>query len=434
LIVKNQNGEVIWDTQELEIKAKMQPYSLNQFGFEVRKWDPWHVTKSITWVPEGYIKLYDKIYRGEAELHVDNATVYVKGIGYIENNDYSSDPGLIPIEEDGEGYYLLQQETSGNSFMWEFDAKIITLSGDGPFFSFWLKDKEADMPINPYKIEYTYTVIALKNGKNATLHGLNLDKSWLRQFSNVPLKTVVLNIDTGEAYIEGKITGSVAGIVYDDLGNPIENAVVTLNGYTVTTNLTGWYLLTNIPTGNYTIKASKQGYYPQTKSIQILENQTLLVNFTLSKDREAPIIKQVYREPENVEPNQVVKVFAEVSDEGTGLTAVILSYSINGGIVWHNVTMKHLSGIIYMGEIPGFPAGTTVSYKVIAYDYAGNFAIEDNMGNLYTYTIISEFPTMLMPLILITLILVGLVTIFIIKNKIMPINEERSTMRASTSR
>jgi len=88
--------------------------------------------------------------------------------------------------------------------------------------------------------------------------------------------------------------------------------------------------------------------------------------------------------------------------------------------------MKHLSGIIYMGEIPGFPAGTVVSYKVIAYDYAGNFAIEDNMGNLYTYTIISEFPTMLTPLIFIILILVGLITIFIIRNKIMPINKEKA--------
>ena len=35
-----------------------------------------------------------------------------------------------------------------------------------------------------------------------------------------------------------------------------------------------------------------------------------------------------------------------------------------------------------MGEIPNFPAGTIVSYRVIAYDYAGNFAIEDNMGQL----------------------------------------------------
>ena len=78
-----------------------------------------------------------------------------------------------------------------------------------------------------------------------------------------------------------------------------------------------------------------------------------------------------------------------------------------------------------MGEIPGFPAGTVVSYKVIAYDYAGNFAIEDNMGNLYTYTVISEFPTMLTPLIFIILILVGLVTIFIIKNKNMLINKEK---------
>ena len=67
-----------------------------------------------------------------------------------------------------------------------------------------------------------------------------------------------------------------------------------------------------------------------------------------------------------------------------------------------------------MGEIPNFPAGTIISYKVIAYDYAGNFAIEDNMGNLYVYTVIFEFPTMLIPLIFIVLVLV---TFFIVKNK-----------------
>ena len=66
-----------------------------------------------------------------------------------------------------------------------------------------------------------------------------------------------------------------------------------------------------------------------------------------------------------------------------------------------------------MREIPNFPAGTIVSYRVIAYDYAGNFAIEDNMGNLYVYTVISKFPTMLAPLIFI----VVLVAIFMVKSK-----------------
>jgi len=37
-----------------------------------------------------------------------------------------------------------------------------------------------------------------------------------------------------------------------------------------------------LPTGNYTIKVSKPGYLPQSKTITILENQTLTLNFSLS--------------------------------------------------------------------------------------------------------------------------------------------------------
>jgi len=393
LKVVSQENKTLWDTGELEIKAAIQPYNFDNLGFEVRKWDPWHVKKNITWVPDGYVRLYDDIYRGEVELQVDNSTIYVDGVGYIEDNDYTSDPGLIPIEEDGEEYYPLMEETGGKSFVWKFDSKVVAMSGDGPFFALWLRDSRSEMPANPFKIEYSYTIIASKDGKNATFSGLNLDESWLREDPDTPLKTVVINIDTGEAYIEGKITGSVTGVVLDDLGNPVEGATITLNGYEAATNSTGGYVLNNVPIGNYTMSASKLGYYSQSKSIQVLENQTVIVNFTLSKDRVAPTIEAVYRAPATVRPDQTVTVFANVTDEGTGVMAVILSYKVAGEDIWHNVTMENSAGNTYAGEIPGFSAGTLVYYKVIAYDYSGNVAVEDNAGSYYTYAVVSEFPS-----------------------------------------
>ena len=46
----------------------------------------------------------------------------------------------------------------------------------------------------------------------------------------------------------------------------------------------------------------------------------------------------------------------------------------------------------YEAQIPGFPEGTTVYYKIIAYDYAGNYTISGNFDEYYVYTVVPEFP------------------------------------------
>ena len=203
VIVKNQEGKTIWDTGELKIRASIKPYDFDRIGFEVRKWDPWHVKKEIIWDSKGYIKLYDKIYRGEVELQVDNMRLYAEGIGYIENRDYSSDPKLVPIEEDGEEYYTISQSTNGSSIIWEFDVKIVKMSGDGPFFAFWLSDGDSLFSSSDvFTIDYTYTITVSKNDKVAVVSGFNIDESWFREDPNIPTKTLVINIDTGEWWIE----------------------------------------------------------------------------------------------------------------------------------------------------------------------------------------------------------------------------------------
>lgn len=52
-----------------------------------------------------------------------------------------------------------------------------------------------------------------------------------------------------------------------------------------------------------------------------------------------------------------------------------------------------MTGDTYEGEIPGLLAEIKVQYKIIAYDKAGNFRVDDNLGEYYVYTVIPEFPT-----------------------------------------
>ena len=78
-------------------------------------------------------------------------------------------------------------------------------------------------------------------------------------------------------------TGNISGKVTDkDTGLPIEGASITANSHQTTTNSSGEYTISNLPVGNYTVKASKPGYLSQSKTVTILENQTLTLNFSLS--------------------------------------------------------------------------------------------------------------------------------------------------------
>jgi len=77
-------------------------------------------------------------------------------------------------------------------------------------------------------------------------------------------------------------TGTLTGKVTDkDDNSPIEGAIIKAGYYQTLTDSSGSYIL-SLPTGNYTIKVSKPGYLPQSKTITILENQTITLNFSLS--------------------------------------------------------------------------------------------------------------------------------------------------------
>ncbi len=89
-------------------------------------------------------------------------------------------------------------------------------------------------------------------------------------------------------------------------------------------------------------------------------------------DTEPPVIVEVWIEPEAPAYNETVTVKANVTDEGSGVETVILSYSIDI-VNWVNVTMDVVEEL-YVGEIPAFPFDTTVYHKIYADDKVGNSA------------------------------------------------------------
>ena len=53
--------------------------------------------------------------------------------------------------------------------------------------------------------------------------------------------------------------------------------------------------------------------------------------------------------------------------------------------------MTEVSPNTYQAVIPGYENCTWISYKIVAYDNAGNNATRDNNGYYYKYHVIPEF-------------------------------------------
>lgn len=104
----------------------------------------------------------------------------------------------------------------------------------------------------------------------------------------------------------------------------------------------------------------------------------------LCRDLKPPIIVGVLRCHETPNYDESVTIITSVFDKRSGVESVILSYSVDLNN-WVNLTMNPVAGF-YVAEIPAQPYDTSVSYKVYAYDKAGNHAVSD----AYSYVVIDS--------------------------------------------
>ena len=126
-------------------------------------------------------------------------------------------------------------------------------------------------------------------------------------------------------------------------------------------------------------------------------------------DKTSPLITSHFRFPDDdVEPNEPVKVAVNVTDFLSDVKNCTVSYRIAGESTWINIPMTlNQTTMLYEAFIQIQEPNVEVEYRIIAYDNAGNVALEDNNGQYYTYTVIPEFPsitTLLLMLIVLSII------------------------------
>jgi parallel beta-helix repeat protein len=115
-----------------------------------------------------------------------------------------------------------------------------------------------------------------------------------------------------------------------------------------------------------------------------------------SLDITPPEIGEPVQTPSNntIQPTEKVKISVNVTDDESGISQVILSYTTDNGTTWTNLNMQlNATTNSYEIEVREQQPGTVVKYKIIAYDNAGNNATKDNNGYYYTYQVIPEFPS-----------------------------------------
>jgi subtilisin len=83
------------------------------------------------------------------------------------------------------------------------------------------------------------------------------------------------------------VNGNIEGTVTDaETNSGIGGAIVNVDGtnYSATTNSNGNYTITGVPVGSYTVTASASGYQSSSLQVSVNENETSIVNFSLSPE------------------------------------------------------------------------------------------------------------------------------------------------------
>jgi hypothetical protein len=114
--------------------------------------------------------------------------------------------------------------------------------------------------------------------------------------------------------------------------------------------------------------------------------------FELLADTTPPLIKDVYQTPssDSVYPGDNVTVYANVTDDYSGVKSVILNYTAGNG-TWFSCEMTYMGLDVYNGTIPQFPYCTTITYVIMAEDNYNNAITTAELGYEYKYHVILEF-------------------------------------------
>jgi hypothetical protein len=301
--------------------------------------------------------------------------------------------------------------------------------------------------VNAYQnVTVTVNVTDLDTGvwKATLLYNVNNGPAW------IPLNMTVTSTDTYQAIVPGYENGTLVKYeitAFDNVGNQAtrdnnghyyiyqvgtlkpptvyvispQNATYSTNNISLTftidepidwmgysidgqenSTITGNTTLTNLLDGAHDLVV-----YCNSTNGNMGESNT--VHFSV--DTTPPNITNVSQVPQrtSVTPVDEVKINATVTDATSGIKQVILNYTTNN-TTYLTINMTNFGGNIYNATIPTLPLGTNVTYVIEAEDNASNTITTQQLGFVYQYQVIPEFPSLIvLELLMITTLLAVIV-------------------------
>jgi hypothetical protein len=401
-----------------------------------------------TWV-SGY--LYGAVERGTIDISDDGVYVAAGGTGwnvyYYANctqregpdqpvtwGDWLSVVDILAVDLSPDGTYLAVggANTSQAFVAYYRDANMEPYPNEPNWSSWsWIQGSSVrDLAVSDdgYGVAaITVDFLSLHYWANATMLSGNPNATWVNGggFLTLEMSADGNEIVTGSAGLESlhfwsnatkrqglqaedwiKLESElVEGVAINDGGN-----VIAASSQTAQTNYTAYFFKTDgTMIANFTLlqhspivsmsgngRITAMGGPPDS-----------LYVFELLVDSTPPLIDDVYQEPasDNVLPDDTVMVYANVTDDLSGVKQVILAYTTDNE-TWVTVNMTNLEGDQYNGTIEGYPYCTTVRYVITAVDNYNNTITTVEKGYEYTYHVIPEFALQLfIPLFLVATVL-----------------------------
>jgi uncharacterized repeat protein (TIGR01451 family) len=162
------------------------------------------------------------------------------------------------------------------------------------------------------------------------------------------------------------ICRNTSGTIFDKLGYPIAGVTIEVDGKTTLTDETGYWEITGLPEGEYTVIASKEGYLSESKPCVVSVNE----NICQPKLRLEPVLDvKVVPEPRIAKQGEDVTYTITVTNQGEGTaTNVTLADVLPDNTKL--VSIEALDGGSCEAEtvtcsLPDLTSGATANVKVV---------------------------------------------------------------------